>query len=186
MTARLTVLRADDHVRMAWANGGGTTYQVATSPEGAGLDTFDWRVSLAEVASAGPFSSLPGVDRILVLVEGDGMELVVDGRVVSIGRHDVVRFAGDADAACTLTAGPTRDLNVMTRRGRCTASLDIVTVAGSATAEPVPDATTMLVVLDGQVRADEVRLWAQDVLVLDRVVVLRGTATAARIVISPP
>ena len=184
MTAPLRVLRADDHVRMAWANGGGTTYQVMTSPEGADLATFDWRVSLADVESGGPFSSFPGIDRILLLTEGAGMQLVVDGVLVPLARLDVARFAGEATTSATLTSGPTRDLNVMTRRGRCTAELDLLVVRDEVAVAPTTGSTSLLVVVDGQVRADEVRLWGHDVVVVDRPLVLRGTATVARIRIS--
>ena len=185
MTAPSRVLRADDHVRMAWANGGGTTYQVMTSPDGADLDTFDWRVSLADVETGGPFSSFPGIDRILLLTEGTGMELNIDGRPVPLGRLDIARFAGEADTSATLLTGPTRDLNVMTRRGRCTAALDLLDVSEQEAVAPTPGTTSLLLVVDGQVRADEVRLWSRDVLVLDRPLVLRGTATVAWIRINP-
>jgi len=183
---RLVVLRSDDHVRMPWANGGGTTYQVATSPQGAGLDAFDWRVSLADVDSGGPFSAFPGVDRILMVVEGPGMELVVDGRFVPLVALDPLRFDGAADTSATLVDGPTRDLNVMTRRGRCTATLDVVAVAGVVDVAPVEDGDVLVVVVDGDVRADDVPLWPRDVLWLaERGSTLRGTATVAIVAIRP-
>jgi environmental stress-induced protein Ves len=180
-----TVLRADDHTRMPWANGGGTTYQVAASPQGSDLDSFDWRVSFADVDTDGPFSTLPGVDRILLLVEGAGMDLVVDGRPVSLGRLDALPFDGAADTTARLVDGPTKDLNVMTRRGRCTATLDVVTVAGAVDVAPVEGGVVLAVVVDGDVRAEDVPLWQRDVLVVDRATALRGTATVAVIVVRP-
>jgi environmental stress-induced protein Ves len=185
--AAVTVLRAEDHVRMAWANGGGTTYQVATSPPGAGLDAFDWRVSLADVEADGAFSSLPGVDRILVLVEGAAMDLVVDGRAVRLGPFEPVRFDGAAETSCVLTAGPTRDLNVMTRRGRCTAVLDVVRVDGGLEVTPDDDGTLLVVVLAGGLEVDGPELLllrARDAVVARRTTRLRGTGTLARIGIS--
>jgi len=179
----LTVLRSDDHARMPWANGGGTTYQVATSPEGAGLDEFDWRVSLADVGSSGPFSAFPGIDRILVVVEGAGMELMVDGRLVPLGPLDPLLFDGAADTSARLVSGPTKDLNVMTRRGRCTATLDVVRVAGAVDVAPVDDGDVLVVVLDGDARADDVPLWPRDVLVVEQPTTLRGTATVAVIMV---
>jgi environmental stress-induced protein Ves len=175
----LTVLRADDHVRMAWANGGGTTYQVATSPEGADLEAFDWRVSLADVDSGGRFSTFTGIDRILMVIEGPGMELVVDGRLVPLGPLDPLRFDGEAVTSAALVDGPTRDLNVMTRRGRCTATLDVVTVVDSVEVAPVDDGDVLVVVVSGDARADDVPLWPRDAVVVDRPTVLRGTATMA-------
>jgi hypothetical protein len=179
----LAVLRSDDHVPMPWVNGGGTTYQVATSPEGAGLDDFDWRVSLADVDASGPFSAFPGIDRILMVIEGAGMELVVDGRFVPLGPLDPFRFDGASDTRATLVSGPTKDLNVMSRRGRCTASLDVVRASGAVDIAPIADGDVLVVVVDGDVRAEDVDLLPRDVLVVDRATSLRGTATVAVIMI---
>ncbi len=181
----LTVLRADDHARMPWANGGGTTYQVATSPVGADLGSFDWRVSLADVDAGGPFSPFPGIDRIIMVVEGAGMELVVDGWVVPLGPLDPLSFDGAADTSATLVDGPTRDLNVMTRRGRRTATLDVVDVAGAVDVAPVEGGDVLVVVVHGDVRAGDVPLWPRDVLVVEQATTLRGTAIVAVIEVRP-
>jgi environmental stress-induced protein Ves len=58
---------------MPWKNGGGTTIEIARSPEppeGAGLDDLDWRVSMARVDGPGPFSRFEGVDRTLAVLDG--------------------------------------------------------------------------------------------------------------------
>ena len=68
-----------------WKNGGGVTREIVASPEGAPLDAFDWRVSLADVSADGPFSSFPGVDRTLTVVEGAGMDLMVGGEHHIVG-----------------------------------------------------------------------------------------------------
>ena len=84
------------------------------------MDAFDWRVSMAEVASDGPFSLFPGIDRTLTVIEGEGMELMIEGRpslIVGAGADPVV-FPGDVPTSAKLQSGPIRDLNVMTRRGR--------------------------------------------------------------------
>jgi environmental stress-induced protein Ves len=47
---------------ISWKNGGGTTREVVTQPPGAAFDEFNWRVSIATIASDGPFSTFPGVD----------------------------------------------------------------------------------------------------------------------------
>ena len=51
MTVR--ILRAADRAPVPWKNGGGTVREIATGPEGAGTDAFDWRVSLADVTADG-------------------------------------------------------------------------------------------------------------------------------------
>ena len=71
--------RRDDHRQMPWKNGGGLTREVASSPPGSALTDFDWRISFAEVAAGGPFSTFPGVDLVIILVDGPAMALTVDG-----------------------------------------------------------------------------------------------------------
>jgi environmental stress-induced protein Ves len=108
-----------DYRRMPWRNGGGWTTEIAREPAGD-HDTFDWRVSIADIARDAGFSRYEGVDRCLVLLEGAGMELRVAGAPTLLDRRgQSIHFAGEADVDCRLLDGPTRDLNVFTRRGRC-------------------------------------------------------------------
>ena len=117
MTAR--IIRNEDLVRVPWKNGGGTTAEVATFPEGSGFDTFGWRISMADVASDGPFSVFPGIDRTLIVVEGYGIELDVEGIAYRLDEASPkLSFSGDDITTGRLLAGPIRDLNVMTRRGQ--------------------------------------------------------------------
>jgi environmental stress-induced protein Ves len=117
MTAR--VIRNEDLVRVPWKNGHGTTAEVAAFPEGSGFDTFGWRISMADVASDGPFSVFPGIDRTLIVVEGEGIELDVEGIAYLLDRTSPkLSFAGDDVTTGRLLSGPIRDLNVMTRRGQ--------------------------------------------------------------------
>ncbi len=117
MAAR--VIRNHDLVRIPWKNGGGTTAEVASFPEGSGFETFGWRISMADVRSDGPFSAFPGVDRTLIVVQGGGLELDVEGAsIVLDGPSSKLSFSGDDATVGRLLAGPIRDLNVMTRRGR--------------------------------------------------------------------
>jgi environmental stress-induced protein Ves len=108
-------LPASDRVSAAWKNGGGVTWQVASEPPGAGFE-FDWRISLAQVAADGPFSSFPGVDRILTVLEG-AMRLSLTGRapIVLDQTSAPFGFAGDDDCAAEVIA-PVVDLNLMVRR----------------------------------------------------------------------
>lgn len=129
----ITLVRAATLVASPWKNGGGVTREVAAAPEGAGFDTFAWRVSIADVAAAGPFSRFPGIDRTLVLLAGAGMLLDVHADDTSSTTHthaldeplDVARFAGEARIDARLVNGPTRDFNLMVRRGTATATLDV-------------------------------------------------------------
>ncbi len=112
-------IRNQDLVRVPWKNGGGTTAEVASFPEGATLDTFGWRISMADVASDGPFSTFPEIDRTLIVVEGAGIEIEVAGQSHRLdSTSPLLSFPGDVPTRARLLAGPIRDLNVMTRRGR--------------------------------------------------------------------
>jgi len=116
----MRVLRAADYRRMAWKNGGGETIEIAAWPPRAGLANFDWRVSMARVASDGPFSIFAGVDRTLCVLEGKGVVVHVEGRAPrGLTKSSApFSFAGDARIAAQLIDGAVTDLNAMTRRDR--------------------------------------------------------------------
>lgn len=67
---------------------------------------FDWRVSVADVDRPGPFSALPGVDGVIVLLEGSGLVLTVDGREQVLRPLEPFAFSGDA--APRAGCGPAR------------------------------------------------------------------------------
>jgi environmental stress-induced protein Ves len=115
----MRILRAADHRRMPWKNGGGITTEIAVFPDGAGLDAFQWRISMATVAADGPFSLFPGVDRTLSILEGGGIKLAVEGQpdVTLTPASPPHSFPADRPASAGLLSDPVCDLNVMTRRG---------------------------------------------------------------------
>lgn len=140
--AQLTLLRGADLVASPWKNGGGVTREIAlanvptavpTAVPGAAPGEFAWRVSVADVAQAGPFSRFEGVARTLVLLEGAGM--VLDETAPEGGAHvrthtlaralDVARFDGEAPIDARLVDGPTRDFNLMVRRDAARASFEV-------------------------------------------------------------
>ena len=149
--------RAESHTVMAWANGGGKTAEVAVYPPEATIAARDflWRISMADVASDGPFSALPGFDRNLTLIAGEGMALDAGehGVMTVAAPFDQVAFPGDWTIDARLSAGPIEDLNVMTRRGAASASVDIILVTGRHYLRQ-RDAAMIVVVLDGRVSAD--------------------------------
>ncbi|MEV8313440.1 HutD family protein [Streptomyces sp. NPDC059900] len=135
---RSDVLRWSQYRSMPWKNGGGTTREVAagTVPAPpASAHGFDWRVSVADVDAAGPFSPLPGIDRVITPVEGEGMVLTVDGAAYPVRPLHPFAFSGDATTNCRLDAGAVRNMNVMTRRGRATARVHITTVTAAQETE---------------------------------------------------
>lgn len=103
-----------------WKNGGGSTTEIAIGPPDSGFEDFDWRVSLATIEKDGAFSTFPGVDRTLALVEGHGMTLEIDGEPTLVtDTEPVVAFDGSSQVIAKLSRGGSTDFNAMTRSDRC-------------------------------------------------------------------
>lgn len=112
-----------------WKNGGGSTREIVCRPHGAGVDGFDWRVSIATIAQDGPFSAFPGVDRVIMLLDGAGVHLRAAGGGLDHRLdtpHAPFAFPGDAALDCTCLGGTSTDFNVMTRRGALRADVRVL------------------------------------------------------------
>lgn len=145
---------------MPWRNGGGSTLELAVDPPGATLATgFRWRLSSAEVGESGPFSAFPGLERWLLLLEGDGFELdfgdrgCVDLRV-PLGP---VHFLGDWPASATLAGGPSTDLNLMLDPQRVKATVEVIRLDRNRTF-PLSDGTTLFFCAKGTASAPALNL----------------------------
>ncbi|MFK0688671.1 HutD family protein [Mesorhizobium sp. IMUNJ 23033] len=147
----MRILRAADYRVMPWKNGGGTTTEIAVSPDGVGLDDFDWRVSMARVEAGGPFSSFAGVDRTLAVLEGEGIILDIAGQAPQklTSASAPFSFPADVPTGAELIAGPVTDLNVMTRRTRMTHTVERLLISTAIDVSPADDATLVLC-LDGE------------------------------------
>ncbi|MCY1416475.1 Protein Ves [compost metagenome] len=111
--SQLQVLRAKDYPRMPWKNGGGSTEEI-TRDAGEGLDGFGWRLSIADIAESGGFSSFAGYQRIITVLEGEGMRLQVDGQATRpLLPYDAFAFNGESQVSCTLLGGSIRDFNLI-------------------------------------------------------------------------
>ena len=182
-------LRAADYRRMRWRNAGGWTTEIACDPAATGDGPpadFRWRVSIAEIERDGPFSPFPGVDRDLVLLAGSGMELDIDDapplRVDQRLQH--LRFAGEQRVHCRLLAGPTRDFNVMVRRGAVAADVAARPLTGSMLLFREPGVRWLVHVLDGhanlQVEERTIEAGIGDSLILEPTVAhARGVLSGA-------
>ncbi|GHH35026.1 HutD/Ves family protein [Streptomyces candidus] len=149
------IMRAAGRPAVPWRNGGGVTREIASWPPGPAGSGFAWRVSLAEVATDGPFSVFPGVDRILTMVEGAGMALTTTpaaggtpGSRMVDARYVPQHFPGDVPTDCRLLDGPVANLNVMHNR---TSGLAVrVEVArGHRSRWPDGPGTALAIPLDG-------------------------------------
>jgi uncharacterized protein len=141
----LRILEPGDYREMPWKNGGGSTTELLIAPPGAILaGGFDWRVSMAAVPASGPFSGFPGIDRTLLLVAGDGLELDhgPHGRVLLAGPWIPAAFSGDWPTEGRLLGGPCRDFNVMTARARWRHRVTLLRPGPAAA--PLPEAPVLL------------------------------------------
>ncbi len=153
--------RRADLTAQPWKNGGGVTREIVSWPPGSGTADFDWRVSIAHIASSGPFSAFPGVDRVITLLDGSGVALQsADGAV----NHQLDQplqpffFQGEVAVHAQLLGPDCHDFNVMTRRVACTASVQVV----NHTAQLPPQSQGLLFCTGGQWLANEQTLVAGD------------------------
>lgn len=131
----MSILHLADCPPRPWKNGLGRTRELAIHPPGAGMDDFLWRVSVAEVTAAAPFSAYPGIDRVIALLDGDGFTMHLgDGHEHSLTAPCTpFAFAGETPVAMTLAGKPGRDFNLMLRRGRVRGGISVWRGAGTHT-----------------------------------------------------
>lgn len=128
--AEVHLYRAADYPRMPWRNGGGTTQEVACNPGGS-TAAFDWRLSIADVAQDGGFSAFTGYQRIITVLEGQGIQLTVDGQEQApLTPRRAYAFSGGAQVQCRLLNGPIRDFNLIYAPARWHARLQWVAGSG--------------------------------------------------------
>ncbi len=105
-------ISADEVTPQRWKNNGGWTRELLAWPH-----SNDWtlRISVADIEADGPFSAFEGVQRWFGVLSGEGVRLAgMDRR----GGDGLLSFDGAQAPDCQLINGPTRDFNLMHRRGR--------------------------------------------------------------------
>ncbi|MCG2624461.1 HutD family protein [Arthrobacter sp. I2-34] len=128
------VIRFADLSPSPWLNGAGRTVELASGRSGAavrqppGDGRWQWRLSLADVGRPAPFSRLPGIRRILTVVDGGPLDLTVDGVRHRIQRLQPFEFDGGAETVSDLPAGPVRNLNLMLRPASAQGSVAVIPV----------------------------------------------------------
>ena len=135
----MRILRSAEYPALPWKNGRGLARQIAVFPADAGYDALDWQVSRPTIERDTPFSKLPGLDRQFMLVAGKGVTLRVRSAKDGVAFEQRIdrplesfAFRGDWDVDCALADGPVEVLNVMTRRGRAAARIEIREVTAPA------------------------------------------------------
>jgi len=124
----ITLIPAASFKEVQWKNGRGITHDVLVEPAGAGYDESRLRVSIAPITAEGPFSSLPGIERTITLLEPNPLVLLFDdGHVLTLEPFVPATFDSVLAPMSRLPAGPTRVINVMTARTALAADVQVLT-----------------------------------------------------------
>ncbi len=134
-----------DFVTTPWKNGGGITHEIA---QGGG-PPWHWRLSIAEVATDGPFSRFEGLSRVLTVIEGNGLDLLAPTGTLRAAPLQPLAFSGDLPVDSRMVDGPIRDLNVIHDPRHVAA--DVTVIDGAATVEPEAEALIAFLCLAGEV-----------------------------------
>jgi environmental stress-induced protein Ves len=183
--------RASEQRRVAWRNGAGLTTELASDPADSNATTdFRWRVSMAEVTTDCEFSLFPDVDRMILLVEGASMSLQLSGVEHDLTPFEPFHFDGAAQVRCRVS-GPTRDLNIMTRRDRATATVSVEHATDEQPPLMLPKADPLVIVcLDGTVTIQtahaSLAMHAGDVLEHDEPLLASGDGRIAVVRVEHP
>lgn len=166
---KLTHLAPSSYRRMPWKNGLGVTTEIARAPQEG---EFEWRVSIAQVTTDGPFSTFPGYDRVIVALDGDGMILTHhDVKTEAfVGPLEPWTFSGDWTTSCVLRRGAIRDFNVITRRDAFTAAVSVLHLNGPRTLR-IAGTIALLYCVRGALRIESEKaalLHAEETLLFER------------------
>ena len=119
----MRLMLPDTFQTQPWKNGGGITHEIARADRGSQIL---WRLSIAEVASDGPFSAFPGLSRILTVIDGAGLYLdTATGRLDAVPLAPLA-FSGDLPVTSRLIDGPIRDFNLIWDATRLAASVRLI------------------------------------------------------------
>lgn len=166
----VTTFATKDYRRMPWKNGGGSTLELLQE---AGYDgSFNWRLSIADVTTPGPFSKFDGIDRQIMLVNGNGMVLSFkeDAPPMVISRPlKSYAFKGEWIADCRLLDGAIQDFNVMVRRDWGVAAVNGLDLVKDQCVTLAVAPLTILHLLDGVAEAAGEIMHNGDTLRLDSI-----------------
>ena len=119
---KTTLLTPEDYTRSPWKNGGGIFTDIAGAwrAEAAAKDwnSLLWRFASTPIVAPGPFSHMPGIDRLQMVVNGRG--LVLKSPTQEFDEREpftTVRFTGEMEIVTALEDGPVEVVNLMARRG---------------------------------------------------------------------
>lgn len=119
----MRIISPDAFVTQPWQNGGGITHEIARRDDAGRLL---WRLSIAEVASDGPFSTFAGLARVLTVIDGAGLHLHTPGGRIDALPLAPVAFAGDLPVDCARIGGDVRDFNLIFDPSRLAGTVSLI------------------------------------------------------------
>ncbi|MCA1326264.1 HutD family protein [Herbaspirillum sp. alder98] len=128
----MQIITLAECVATPWRNGGGLTRALGSGHAPGSTphpDGFDWRISLAEIAADGPFSTFPGIDRHALLMGNGAVELSGPSAAVMARPLLPISFPGELELGARRQPGTVqpRFLNLMVRRSALRGEIRIVT-----------------------------------------------------------
>ncbi|KQT23505.1 MULTISPECIES: HutD family protein [unclassified Bradyrhizobium] len=132
---KTTLLKSEHYTRSPWKNGGGTFTDIADAHRADARqkdwDSLVWRFASTPIVAPGPFSYMPGIDRLQMVVGGRG--LVLKSPTQEFDEREpftTVRFTGELEIVTELEAGPVEVVNLMARRGAAEIELEALREPG--------------------------------------------------------
>ncbi|OAF05942.1 HutD/Ves family protein [Bradyrhizobium neotropicale] len=118
---KVTLLKPENYTRSLWKNGGGIFTDIAgayrADAPAKDWSSLLWRFASTPIMTPGPFSYMPGVDRLQMVVRGRGLVLKAPEREFDERNpFTTVRFTGELEIVTELEAGPVEVVNLMARR----------------------------------------------------------------------
>lgn len=166
-----------------WRNGQGVSWEIASHREEGAAD-FSWRFAKARIDNDVPFSIYPGMDRIFMIIEGQGMDLEFEGgHVLQVHEKFVPHsFSCDVPLLCKLRGGPSLDLNLFAARGEYRTVCEVIDVNGEKLMHSTA-ATNVVFALEGACQLNDFRLQKGDSAVVENEVEFHLQAQNAKLFI---
>jgi uncharacterized protein len=160
----MRIIRRQDFRKSRWRNGMGASWEIDSFP--SDTEDFGWRFATALIETDVPFSHYRDVDRIFTLISGQGLDLEFAGRPsLAVDRLFLPHpYPCDVPSFCRLRGGPCVALNLFTRRGSWSATVDIL----SSGAEIAHDGPILFFALEGAADLDGAALGEGDAAITER------------------
>ncbi|WP_439373548.1 HutD/Ves family protein [Bradyrhizobium sp. PMVTL-01] len=148
---KTTLLKPEQYTRSPWKNGGGILTDIAGAHRADSpvkdWDSLLWRFASTPIVTPGPFSHMPGIDRLQMVVKGRG--LVLKSPTQQFDEREpftTVRFSGELEIVTVLEEGPVEVVNLMARRGAAEIELVALRELGE---RPLPPGTHLVYAVSG-------------------------------------